>query len=353
MKKILLLLVFTSAYLLCFAQSQRLTGSLNAIAAGDSIVKQQVEYKDAGATTGRNLSWDFSVLKPVNDSYTVRYFNPVPRDKTLICGLEHRTRYYYRLLRDSLLLTGYENPTTFMQYSKPELRMRFPLTYGDTFSGSFEGEGEYSHRSALKTKGQSQTTVDAEGELTLPGGLKIPKALRTRTLRQYTETGKDSLTMTMDIYAWYAEGSRYPVFESIKSTTHRKQRNGVQDTIFFTTSFYYPPVKKQARFEDLLTNENSTQNADTNPIYAFIGYIRTMPNPVLDNLNINFEMKQEAQMWFTVHNNLGVPVAQTAPALYQTGIHDVNVSMAGQIQGVYSLYVHAGDMVLSLNIIKR
>ena len=352
MKKIILLLVFTSACLVCYAQQQRLTGNLNAIAVGDSIVKQQVEYKEAGSTTGRNLTWDFSELKPINDSYTVRYFHPAPINKTLICGLEHRTRYYYRLLRDSLWLIGYENPTTFMQYSKPELRMRFPLAYGDTFSSNFEGEGEYSHRFSLEIKGHSRTKVDAEGELTLPNNLKIQNALRTHTIREYTETGKDSLTMTMEIYAWYAEGSRYPVFESIKSTTHRRHRNSVQDSTFFTTSFYYPPVKREADFADLLSGVTGTENTDGSGIYAIIGSISTMPNPVVDNLNINFEIKRDAQMWFTVHNNLGVPVTRTAPVNYTTGMYDVTVSMAGQIPGVYTLYVHADGMVLNLNIIK-
>jgi len=48
--------------------------------------------------------------------------------------------------------------------------------------------------------------ADAEGELMLPGFEKVKKALRIRTLRHYTETGKDSTEMILDTYAWYAAG---------------------------------------------------------------------------------------------------------------------------------------------------
>ena len=210
------------ACLLSLAQtSQKLTTGCNAYRAADNIVKQQIEFKDPGSS-GKDLTWDFSSIQPINEEYSLTYFLPKKNDSIRICGREHNTRYYYRQQKDSLQAVGFENSTTFMEYKVPELRMRFPFVYGDTLFSTFEGTGEYSHRLPLTVKGYTRVIADAEGELKLPDFETVKKALRVRILRHYTETGKDSLEMTLDTYSWYAAGIRYPVFESIKTTLSKK-----------------------------------------------------------------------------------------------------------------------------------
>ncbi len=119
-----------------------LTREGNAYRAGDLLVKQQVEFKDPGAA-GRNITWDFSMLQPINEDYKLRYFLPDSlRFPDKICGLEHNTRYYYRQRNDTLITTGFENATTMMQYTQPELRLKYPYNYGDTLYSAFTGEGE-------------------------------------------------------------------------------------------------------------------------------------------------------------------------------------------------------------------
>ena len=44
--------------------------------AEDNIyIKQQVAYKDQGAS-GKELTWDFGMLSPINEEYTVAYSIP-------------------------------------------------------------------------------------------------------------------------------------------------------------------------------------------------------------------------------------------------------------------------------------
>ena len=244
-----------------------------------------------------------------------------------------------------------------MEYKVPELRMHFPFMYGDTLFSTFEGKGEYCHRLPLAVKGYTRIMADAEGELKLPEFETVKKALRVRTLRHYTETGKDNLEMTLVTYSWYAAGIRYPVFESIKTTLNKKgdrkdeKGESISDTTVFTTSFYYPPEKQTSQVQ---TDATPTETTD-----ALVGAAsvfteaQLMPNPVVDNLVINYKLTRAAKVWFTVHNNTGIPLCQTSPQSLSEGYNSTNVPMSSLITGVYSLYVHVDDMMMRLNVVKK
>jgi len=336
--------------------SQTLIGSRNTYRADDKIVKQQVEFKDQGSS-GRGLFWDFQMVQPINEKYSLKYFLIQKTDTTRLCGMEHNTRYYYRQQRDSLQSVGYENSTTYMKYTVPELRMHFPVRYGDTIFSTFVGKGEYCHRIPLAVKGFTRVQVDAEGDLMLPEFKKVKKALRVRTFRHYTETGKDSVEMTLDTYSWYAAGTRYPVFESIKTTMSRKGDKkdaigeSMNDTTVFSTSFYYPPEEQATQVQTDSVPVDKTEA--TQSIASVFTEAHYMPNPVLDNLNINYVLTRSANVWFTVHNNLGVMLRSSTPQNMNDGYHNTMVNMSGLIPGVYSLYVHVDDMVMRVNVVKQ
>ena len=345
------------AYILAMAQtSQKLTTPCNGYRAGDNIVKQQIEFKDPGSS-GKGLIWDFSAIQPINEEYSLQYFLPDKSDSLRLCGMEHHTLYYYRQQKDSLQATGFENSTTLMKYKVPELRMHYPFIYGDTLFSTFEGTGEYCHRIPLAVKGYTRVIADAEGELKLPEFETVKKALRVRTLRHYTETGKDNLEMTLDTYSWYASGIRYPVFESVKTTLSKKgdrkdeKGESLNDTTVFTTSFYYPPEKQTSQVQtDPIPAE--TKDALLGAAAVFTE-AQLMPNPVVDNLSITFKLTRAAKVWFTVHNNTGIPLCQTSPENLSEGYNSSNVPMGSLITGVYSLYVHVDDMVMRMNVVKK
>ncbi len=266
----LILLMWLPLVCLCAQGSLILTTEHNALRPDDTQVKQQVVFRDPGSR-GKDLLWDFRHLQPLNEEYHLRYFIPDSSRMHAICGLEHRTHYYYHQENDSIRSTGYENHTTYMKYTRAELKMRYPFTYGDTLRSEFEGKGEYGRRLKLAVKGYTRTEADAEGELILPDETVRP-ALRVHTQRHYTETGRDSLQMTLDTWSWYAQGVRYPVFESIKTTLHHNK----QDTTVFTTSFYYPPAEQYAQ----LTSSHLQGEAEgANPVGEAEG-----PEPCLPKL---------------------------------------------------------------------
>ena len=357
MRKITFTLLFSYVCLFSQAQtSQIIINERNAFRAADQLVKQQIVFKDPGSS-GKSLKWDFSLVQPVNEEYSLNYFIPDSTQMTLFCGLEHNTRYYFRQQKDSLQAVGYENSTTYMEYPTPELRMRFPFAYGDTLFSYFVGKGQYCHRLELAVKGYTRVEADAEGELLLPKSETVKKAMRVRTLRHYTETGKDSVEMTLDTYSWYAAGIRYPVFESIKTTLSKKgdkkdeKGESMKDTTVFKTSFYYPPEKQTSQVETApIPEEAKTADLGASAVFT---EAQLMPNPVIDNLYIKYKLVRSAKVWFTVHNNIGIPQRNTSPQQLGEGEHSTTVGMGGLIPGVYSLFVHVDDMVMRLNVVKQ
>lgn len=334
------------------AQNLKLTTDRNAYRADDRIVKQQVEFKDPGSS-GKNLTWDFRMLQPINQEYKLDYFTPDSTRMDTLCGMEHNTRYYYFQKRDSLWAIGFENSTTLMEYLKPELKLRFPFGYGDTLRSNFEGAGQYSHRLNLKVKGYTRVEADAEGELLLPDFESVKRALRIHTQRYYTQTGRDSIEMILDTYAWYAEGIRYPVFESIKTNLikkARKQGEQTKDTIIFTTSFYYPPELQisQVQTDPIPENQETLQGAE-----AVFTEATMLPNPVVSNLYINYKLTRPAQIWFSIHNNIGIPICKTSLQTKPMGYNYTTIPMSHAITGTYTLYVHVDDMVIQRVVVKK
>ncbi|WP_321439181.1 hypothetical protein [uncultured Bacteroides sp.] len=318
---------------------------------GDSLYKYQVEYKDPGRV-GRELNWDFSNLKILNKNYLIKYFRPDKKDTTKLCGTEHRTRYYYRCKADSIWAIGFENYTTLMNYTKPELKLKFPFTYGDTLYSTFEGKGKYTNLLPLYVKGYSRVEADGEGELKLPNNKKLEQVLRLHSMRYYTETGKDSVEMILDTYTWYTKDIRYPVFESIKTTLHKANKNA---TVFYT-SFYYSPKELKEQSENELENDKDSTDIYGKPIpeaEKVFTEALMLPNPVVNNLEINYKLTRRASIWFSVHNNIGIPMCATIPQTLNEGSHLETIKMEHLITGTYMIFVHVDNMVIKRVIIKK
>lgn len=324
----------------------------NAYRAADQLVKLQVEFKDPGSS-GRNLNWDFRSLQPINEEYSLNYFIPDSSRMDTLCGKEHRTRYYYFQKKDSLWAIGFENSTTLMDYVKPELKLKFPFSYGDTLFSRFHGVGQYSHRLKLEVKGYTRVEADAVGELMLPDFETVKNTLRIHTLRYYTETGRDSIEMMINTYAWYMQGIRYPVFESIKTNLIKKTKKECDhplDTTVFSTSFYYPPTLQasQVHTDSISEKEEALTGGE-----AVFTEAELMPNPVQQNLHIRYKLVRPARIWFTVHTNAGVAVCQTAAQDLSEGHHEISINMGHLPTAAYTLFVHVDDMVLQRVVVKK
>ena len=270
--KSLLSLLFASVLSFQLSAQATLNSSCNLPRPGDRLVKQQVDYKAPGGK-GVGVVWDFSDQTPLNDHYELNYRSLDVHSDTLV-GTEHRTMYYYHLRGDSLYSLGYENPTTLITYRKPETLLVFPFTYGRTFTDYFEGTGSYCSRLDIHVQGKSQVTADASGMLVLPGGDTLRHVLRVHHRKRMVESmepftpgsslradtvpfvldrdsidwylANDSSSLQVDTWRWYADGYRYPVFESVEGSVCRQG----SESPYFATSFYYPPHEQYYALDD-------------------------------------------------------------------------------------------------------
>ena len=231
----------------------------NLIRSGDNLVKQQVEYKSPGRS-GENVYWDFSQLKSINENYILKFY--VETDSLLI-GREHRTLYKYLECNDSLFCCGFENPTTIISNDKPELKMVFPLSFGDKHQDYFSGNGYYCNRLSIASQGIASIEADAYGMMILPTGDTLSRVIRTHHVKKIVQRFKpneivdsayavfnkdsvdyhlahDSVQMKVDTYSWYTDGCRYPVFEVVESHVIA----GENTKKHFNTAFYYTPVEQ-------------------------------------------------------------------------------------------------------------
>lgn len=319
---------------------------VSALWADDSYayIKQQVQYQDPGAY-GKDMTWDFCMLRPINDEYTIAFSIPDSNYMHHWCGTEHRTRYYYAVSGDTIWQTGYENPTTYIRYIHPEALLHFPLHYGDTIFSAFEAHGEYGHRIPMHIVGTRMVLVDAEGELRLPD-ITYEHAIRTCSRREYVESGLDSTRMSVEHYQWFVSGSYIPVFESI--STYEMQDDSLQ--LAFQTSFYYILEDSTAQSSSLLPPVWHKQ--DTAAICA-LGSLQCMPNPVLTDMEVQYTLVRDATVSLALHSASGFCMYATPATMQSTGEYTTHVAMSHLPQGGYTLYVYADDQIVQKVIIKQ
>ncbi len=321
-----------------------LTVDSNCLEADQAFVKAQVEYKDPGKA-GRDCQWDFRKLQILSEEIPVEYFIPDSSCVDIICKHERHNRVYYKQANDSLWCVGHENAHSYVDYSTPSLLLCYPFAYGDSLASCFEGAGRYGQRIPLWVKGITRVVADAEGTLMLPGET-FESALRVHTTRRYMRICDDSMSIRVDTYAWYVPQNRYPVFESEISTMQSIQ----SDTILSALSFYYPPDYLSAG------NNNSNRDVSFEEQEAMIDEIFTdaeyLPNPVESDLTIKYNLTRSASVWFSLHSSGGICLRQTQKYEEREGAHSALIPMSGLMPGVYTLYVHVDNLILSVNIIK-
>lgn len=390
MKRICICFVVLMGTLYHVNAQEKLQKSTNIPRPEDEIFKQQVEYKHPGKS-GVDVFWNFGKLNAVDKKYNIRYRTEgITKDS--IVGTEHLTNYYYHSHGDSLLLAGYENQTTVMNYSQPELLLRFPITYGDSIGSYYYGTGKYCGKLDIISCGSSKSVADAYGMLILPSGDTLRHVMRVHTVKLISENTRlvsepdtvtvkgmfldyfssaaiqhhldnDSVTLMVDIYKWYAAGYRYPIFETVTTGNLRDKSK----TPYFSTAFYYPPtdheylgndeenkkIQKRLSKEDLNNRGNENKHSK-NPMLDDLAFrYNFYPNPVQTTLLVEYYISKEAMICYELYNLSGMLIYRTNPEKMQGGTHEYQIDMRQHAEGTYILRVRVNETTYSEKIIKK
>ena len=377
----ILILLFLWMALPGFSQ---LNSSHNHLRSGDVLIKQQVEYRDPG-NAGKDRLWDFSNLKTLNNAYTLTYSLPPLEgdsvyilgdtryskkdilDNELIVGTEHNTMYYYRMIHDSLLQTGHENPVVELKYTNPMVLMQYPLNYGQSISSDYTSKGLYSGTVAIHTHGTMSTVADAYGKMILPSGDTLSPVLRVKTIQTILNTPVEGSSgietgdqgKQLETCRWYSKGYRYPVFETVRNI------NLNDSTEIFSTAFFYPPQdhlyldtdpENLALLEEVwdMDKKQEELQADSKTVsLEDIMSCRIYPNPVISILNLEYELKTDANVSFELYSIEGLPVKKIKAKPQKAGIYNEMIDFSSFKTNNYILRIAANNLFVNEIIIKK
>ena len=361
--------------------------------AGDEFVKTEMNFfpvekeKDTGKKEKKN--WNFSKLKEkekvktyklkikrgteveettveeILPDYTVVNFEDARGN--MVTG-ENNTLVQRHFSGDSLLETGYENPNQRVCYLEPLLVMKFPMELGMEYQSEFTGRGAKDDRIASLHYGNVTTSIDAFGDLVLPGGDTLTSIVRvheTKVERINYEplTGlfditapvdRDSLEkldapddlITTDTYLWYEEGYRYPVFETVQSYRILKDKTlPLREATYVYAPYEQEFLKKDPENEKIKKEKKEKVNPIEPLEYSF------SPNPVTSVLNLKVKTQKGAETTVGIYEFSGREVwSKVYPAT--NGNNSETIQMGSWRTGTYILRISCGDEYAAEKILK-
>lgn len=215
----------------CMAQDAKVTQWLsfecNAYRSGDVMQVSEIQIP--------------SNLRNLSEIKTIRKFAEKVCQFSLdtLTVISNGERHHYLQTANRIALVGIENPQNLINYSLPEVKMKFPFAPNDTIRGYFNGEGEYCDKLKIRQFGHYATSCEQIGKISLPEGEEISDAILVRTLREYqietipsdsdfiqlsssSESDVDQQMITKisptyheEISTIFAKGYRYPILETI------------------------------------------------------------------------------------------------------------------------------------------
>lgn len=250
----------------CLKVEAQMIDSNHVMRGGDKIEWRQVTYKEF-QSAGLGCVWDLSDVETLDKNSVVEYLVDSNHMNQVI-GLEHHTCYYYAPESQVVLLEGYENNLTKVVYDMPEIAFCQDMTIGYEKSGVFGGYSIYSENIFSRIYGTYHYLVDGKGSLRVPSGKVVRNVTRvhlSKTISQkYQNNVKslkalrllvdsiapynadsivrhlamDSCLVETNVYRWYAQGYRYPVYETMES--HVKGNKS-----YFTLAKYCSPESQE------------------------------------------------------------------------------------------------------------
>lgn len=357
--RVLFLILLLSKYFLTNAQTA-LSLAANLMQPGDSVTKESVEYVFAG-DDGDHAVWDFSNLE-TGDIYCIKYDT---LNNSQLVGYDLQKTYNYRIKNDSLFLIGYESPQLNVDYKQPLLIQPFPLQFNQTCSSAYHGEGRYCGTHYERNFGSVRITADAIGTLVLSEKDTLLNTLRVYTVNtESIRLSKDSCRNDSDNmklviteqYRWYARGYRYPVFETITSSTYDNM-----DHVATSQLAYRCPPEIQIELNDS-TNERirQTMQLESGNCYGDgdsnhtshgndVGF--TYDVDINGNqITINYSVEQTATihaMIVDVMGNIYQNIQQTSPAGTD---YSMSFDCTGLRRGQYIIYINVNGKVYNTKI---
>lgn len=345
---------------------EQLTSVCNLIQTGDSLTITKTEYFYAG-DGGEDVCWDYSALVATG-TYGIKFDT---LDNEQLVGYDPQKIWKYQAVENGLTISGYEDNLTCMNYSEAQLLLPLPLQYGQTYCKSYQGEGLYCGTHHVKTFGTMQITADAYGTLILPEADTLYNTLRVYTVdTESVRLSKDSCRNDSDNlkqvitehYQWFAHGYRYPVLETVSSSTYHNLNHiatqqysclcppEIQKALCDTINSKIRKDDALARAELYAGHKNAKDSLTTNPQdrnnCGFAYDIHTNGSLV----GIIYSLESAAHLHVMVVDVMGVVYRDTQQDCPVGSNQALNIDCSGLRRGQYILYMNVNGEIYNHKI---
>lgn len=314
-----------------------LTAETHGFRVGDShdfIMMKAVEEGPSGA----DVIWDFTSMEINGKNLTSHMLPGNASEKTQsIPGSnfvleEFGNHFVFTLSPDRMEQCGAVSCNLVTRYDKPFLKLKFPMSYGDRFSGPYSGTHE-SGTSILPVSGYYFIEADAYGTLLLPGNIEVNDVLRvkqTRTIQNPNGTQIYELT-----FRWYAQNVRYPVL--------------------VVTKYVYPEQTSLVQTAMYAQIENHKKSISGVQLSESLTDLNIFPNPYEESITISYNLQRASRVKIELYNESGklFRIAKDL-TMEEAGSQSLtlNGDDTGSMPGVLYVRLTCGNHVYTKKLIK-
>jgi hypothetical protein len=219
-----------------------LTTSTNALRHGDILCRVEIPYESEGER-GEASVWTLPAIPDDSPDYLQAIRSN--GDTTVI--YERNRMLHYLMRGDTLYNKGEQSRRAYRILSQERPELVYPFQYGDSISGSYEGNCQY-EGIRYTVSGSGYTVADGMGILT-DGEDTLRHVLRLH-LHDYFEDDYGNETMerwSSDCFRWYCMGYRYPVMETVITCRHDEAEQEQTSSV----TYLYLPVMQMELEEDV------------------------------------------------------------------------------------------------------
>lgn len=314
----------------------------------DKTEKQQVSYVPSG-DSGEDIIWDFSEVINKGDYLSTYYFES---DSVILYEMTPKCINKYKILSDSLYLMGYEMPYQTINYNNPIIKMAYPFAYGQTIEGIYSGNGKYCNTKALQSYGSVFLEADATGVMYLSDIDTLRNVIRVHCIRSGSlgmcnigdtvKMSRDDMKQEIEErYQWYAQGYRYPIFETISLSYY----DNMDLVSCKQTAFRYLPdmqrlLNDEKNEESFLDNEGNNKNND---IKSDIFHYKISTNS--QTIHINYDLDKEANITILVCNYMGVTYKRYTKKIASGRNYEMDIDCSRLTPDIYVLYINVNGKI--------
>lgn len=358
---ILMVMIGTTLSILSAEAQNVLTQKCNLMQPGDSVTMQIVDYMDAGEA-GENAIWNFSGID-CSGFYYIKYDT---LQHSQLVGYDVHNTYIFSLDHNRLMLSNKESALQGMNYLQPQLLQVYPLQYNETISEEYSGEGRYCGTHYERAYGTIRITADGQGILILSENDTLPNTLRvytvnTASIRLNSDSCRnDSDNMKQVIterYQWFTRGYRYPVFETVTSSTY----NNLNHISTQQYGYCCPPsvqseindsINEEIRHNDMLVRQNGKNQEDDNPESDKKGNKCIFEYKLIQHDNqvdLTCDISEIAHIHIMVVDIMGV-IYRDIQQTNEAGNYTIGIDCSGLRRGQYIIYMNVNGNIYNNKI---